>query len=965
MKAEGRRQKWIWAVLTSAFCLLPSAFSQVIDDFNGSLNWQAHPSDGVSLIVSQEPAGRRASALRMDFDFHGHGGYAIAHKPVSIDLPPDFEFAFWIRGIAPPNNLEFKLIDATGDNVWWVNQHNYVFPKEWTRVVLKKRHFQFAWGPLGGGEPHQIAAIEIVVTAGSGGKGMVLIDDLTLTERHVASVDQPLAFTTPTIDFPETREFGGLIVENDAPNYEVQISSDAETWQTIYSVKGAKSPRQFLFTPETEARHIRVVPPARRVILEPIAWSASRNDFFTNVAREAPRGDYPRYFQGEQSYWTVVGVDGDSSEALFNIDGALEPEKGGYSIEPFLYTGERLLSWNDVQPAPALARGFLPIPSVKWPQMTVTDDLCRLRAAKSAGYECHALRRRPPLPGQPALAIPRRHRRRRTDPRHAIPQSHRRDRQLPADHPADAAGRLRSGALRRRKHRRLVAAGEAARNEGGDRRSTRRVGRILVSNASRGRQGKDRHDRCADARSIESERRDASSGFSRLGAEVRPRGRRPSAVSAGDQRQHPRQPRLHPHPPRWSIAAAGIAIVRTLVDPRRIDDLRGAAAARDVGGGQGVHRVVREISNSRGADPVPENDSHGELIYLIAEYYRHTHDRALVERVWLHVVSAVNYIDALRHQRMTPQYKNTPFYGLLPESISHEGYSAKPMHSYWDDFFTAKGLADATYLAHGLGFIRDEKRFMVIRDEFERDLLASIRGAMAMKQIDFIPGSVELGDFDPTSTTIAISPGGQLGKLPATALARTFDRYFDESRSRALGVKQWDAYTPYEWRTVGTFIRLGQPQRAYELTNFFMRGQRPPEWRQWGEVVWRDPKTPKFIGDMPHGWVASDFLRSVLDMFAYDRDDGALVIGAGILPEWATQTPGVTARNLDTHQGVVSFSMRGTNNAIHVTVSGPLSNVIVHSPVPKPKEVRVNGKVVAATQDVGVRSFPSEIVFTY
>jgi len=287
------------------------------------------------------------------------------------------------------------------------------------------------------------------------------------------------------------------------------------------------------------------------------------------------------------------------------------------------------------------------------------------------------------------------------------------------------------------------------------------------------------------------------------------------------------------------------------------------------------------------------------------------------------------------------------------------------MHSYWDDFFTAKGLADATYLAHGLGFIRDEKRFMVIRDEFERDLLASIRGAMAMKQIDFIPGSVELGDFDPTSTTIAISPGGQLGKLPATALARTFDRYFDESRSRALGVKQWDAYTPYEWRTVGTFIRLGQPQRAYELTNFFMRGQRPPEWRQWAEVVWRDPKTPKFIGDMPHGWVASDFLRSVLDMFAYDRDDGALVIGAGILPEWATQTPGVTARNLDTHQGVVSFSMRGTNKAIHVTVSGPLSNVIVHSPVPKPKEVRVNGKVVAATQDVGIRSFPSEIVFTY
>jgi hypothetical protein len=26
------------------------------------------------------------------------------------------------------------------------------------------------------------------------------------------------------------------------------------------------------------------------------------------------------------------------------------------------------------------------------------------------------------------------------------------------------------------------------------------------------------------------------------------------------------------------------------------------------------------------------------------------------------------------------------FYGLLPASISHEGYSAKPMHSHWDNF---------------------------------------------------------------------------------------------------------------------------------------------------------------------------------------------------------------------------------------------------------------------------------------
>jgi len=984
--------------LPSTFCLLHSAFlclllsgatiakaQVVIDDFNGSLDWEPHPSQGVSLILTQEPAGHLASALRLDFDFHGHGGYAIARKPVSIDLPPDFEFAFWIRGICPPNNLEFKLIDATGDNVWWVNQRNFVFPRDWTRIVLKKRHFQFAWGPLGGGDPHHIAAIEIVVTAGSGGKGMVLIDDLTLAERHVASVEQPIAFTSPTIDFTEKREFGGLIVESDAHDYNVQISNDAENWQTLYSVKGATSARQFLYMPETEASHIRVVPPARRVILEPVTWSASRNDFFANVARDSPPGDYPRYFRGEQSYWTVVGVDGDSSEALFNTDGAVEPEKGGYSIEPFLYTGGHLLTWNDVQTTPSLARGWMPIPSVQWPQLTITAYAAGA-AEESTLYVDYVLRSEQATNVTLFVAI----------------------RPFQVNPPWQFLGitggvspikdmRYRNHVIEIDNHEPIIPLTSpsgfgAVRFDEGN----------IVEWLRRG---------MLPEKTIAIDDQSAASGALAYNIRLEPRiaktvtiavpfhdkskasdGMRVAAFHDWNQKLSRVPIELPPSAQRIADSIrANLAYILIHRDGPALQPgsrsyerswIRDGSMIADALLRLGMADVVKSYIDwyvkfqypdgkvpccvdSRGADPVPENDSHGELIYLIAEYYRHTHDRALVERQWLHVVSAVNYIDTLRHQRMTDQYKNTPFFGLLPESISHEGYSAKPMHSYWDDFFAAKGLADATYLAHDLGFLRDERRFTAIRDEFERHLLISVKGAMEARRIDFIPGSVELGDFDPTSTTIAIAPGGQLGKLPMTAVTKTFDRYFDEARSRAIGIRPWENYTPYELRTVGTFTRLGQPQRAYELLNFFLQGQRPVEWRQWAEVVWRDPKTPKFIGDMPHGWVASDFLRSILDMFAYDRDDGALVIGEGIPPEWVTQPPGVTVRNLSTHQGLVSFSLSGNAESLRVQVAGPVANVVVHSPLPRPREVRVNGRTVAATQDVGVRAFPAEIVFNY
>jgi len=107
--------------------------------------------------------------------------------------------------------------------------------------------------------------------------------------------------------------------------------------------------------------------------------------------------------------------------------------------------------------------------------------------------------------------------------------------------------------------------------------------------------------------------------------------------------------------------------------------------------------------DARGADPVPEHDSHGQLIYAIMEYYRYTRDVGFLREMWPHVVKAVDYIEFLRQQRLTEQYRTDPtaiaYWGLMPESISHEGYASHPRHSYWDDFFTLRGLKDAAICA--------------------------------------------------------------------------------------------------------------------------------------------------------------------------------------------------------------------------------------------------------------------------
>ena len=119
--------------------------------------------------------------MRLDFDFNGSARYAAARKEVNLELPEDYQFTFWMRADAPVNNLEFKLVDVKG-NVWWVNQRNFDFPHDWQKVTLSKDDFEYAWGPAAAGQPKQISAIEIVVTAWSGGKGTVWVDDLRLEQ---------------------------------------------------------------------------------------------------------------------------------------------------------------------------------------------------------------------------------------------------------------------------------------------------------------------------------------------------------------------------------------------------------------------------------------------------------------------------------------------------------------------------------------------------------------------------------------------------------------------------------------------------------------------------------------------------------------------------------------------------------------------------------------------------------------
>jgi len=206
---------------------VPVSF-HVVDSFDSVSQWSTNVAKDVELTVRAD-SGRHGSGLRLDFDFHGSGGYALIHREVNLELPAEYQFTFAVRGDAPTNTLEFKLIDPTGANVWWSNNRYFVFPREWRTVARNTRQICFAWGPLGDGVPqqydpkppgcrlgvdiHRVAAIEFAITAGSGGKGSIWIDDLSVS---VLDANSRVGDDAPTEDDFQTQTYFEFQVDKPA-----------------------------------------------------------------------------------------------------------------------------------------------------------------------------------------------------------------------------------------------------------------------------------------------------------------------------------------------------------------------------------------------------------------------------------------------------------------------------------------------------------------------------------------------------------------------------------------------------------------------------------------------------------------------------------------------------------------------------------------------------------------------------
>lgn len=835
------------------------------------------------------------------------------------------------------------------------------------------------------------------------------------------------------LDFNTKREFGGLQIYwlNDfyAKSFDILLSDNAKNWEKVYSVRSNQSNVSFIRLPEVYAKYLKInlfesnSPKGfgiGSITILDVNSSLTVNDYLAYIAKNSTTGNYPRYFLKQASYWTVTGVNNDTKEALINEDGMVEVDKAMFSLEPMIKVGNTLFNWENVQSSQSLSfvdssNEFSFIPSVTWNcdgLKFVTGVSASGEANKSArlnigyhfknttsqvnNFEFFILIR--PFQVNPyyqflnlaggagkITSIKEEELGRKINVDGKAIFSLRQYNSFSAGtfDEGNAVDFLREGKCFSNKST-IDSSGLASgilkysiRLNPGEKTQFFIVVPFYDTSLVRNE---------IDNEFVANEFKQANDFWQSKVSHIKfnlpsSADRIVSAYKSNlayilvNRDKAGIQPGSRSYERSWirDGALTSSALLKSGI-VEEVKDFIDWYASHQYENGK-----VPCVVDFRGPDPVPENDSHGQLIHLIREYFNFTKDTAFLQSKNHNVLMAVEYIESLIAERSTNHFKLgndsvRAYFGLVPESISHEGYSEKPMHSYWDNFFIMKGLKDAAEIQRILGESASFERIVKIRNTFKENLYSSLNLAIKTRGIDYIPGCVELGDFDATSTTIALTPCNELINLPKPQVYNTFDKYYKFFVNRRDGKADWINYTPYENRLIGSFVLLDQPDRAHELIEFFLNDQRPQGWHHWAEVVWSDYRIPRFIGDMPHTWVGSDFINSIRSLFVYENEwDESLVLASALYQEWIDSASGMSIENLPTYFGEISYSIKKDKDKYKFSIYGdvklPANGIKIKNfnGSRLPKRVIINGvdSNLFSAKEIVVKEFPAEVLIYY
>jgi hypothetical protein len=333
----------------------------------------------------------------------------------------------------------------------------------------------------------------------------------------------------------------------------------------------------------------------------------------------------------------------------------------------------------------------------------------------------------------------------------------------------------------------------------------------------------------------------------------------------------------------------------------------------------------------------PEADNPGQILWIMGEHWRFTHDRARLERVY---PAAQKLAAMIRYYRTTegPYWVQMDALAFGDEVPVEKRRELKPgrcdgHNPAYTEAFDLAGIRAAASLARALDKNEEAGRY----ETFATELFSHYDRAYGSKLPDQYGSYCVLWPcrLYPLETGKAYQQFRALGPQKPQSW-----RYFPLARAhQSLLAGNREA----GWRTLE--LHLDQPQMRCWYA--FDEGGKSGS-GGWGHLrtTWNGSVA------MPHGWAIAEVHLLLRDCLAYE-DDGRLVLFAGVPPSWFRERQGIGIRNLPTHFGDLGVSWETANGGATLRLEGkaqPPNGFVLSLPESLKPSVSVGGKTVESME---------------
>jgi hypothetical protein len=370
----------------------------------------------------------------------------------------------------------------------------------------------------------------------------------------------------------------------------------------------------------------------------------------------------------------------------------------------------------------------------------------------------------------------------------------------------------------------------------------------------------------------------------------------------------------------------------------------------------GLHQEVRQqlarlqprlFAGGFGAEP----DAFGEGIWPFYTHFKLTGDRDWLASVYSALKERADWIIKARHTR---QY----LYADTEVRIPNGHYAAdsdlicepakdglvqgrmdwhRPL--VWINAFSLLGLWAAAELAGILGYADDAKLYQQEASALREALYKYAAANFGQNERDFVCA---------VWPTQAFEPGWE-------PLAELYEKWWHKARLDEQGRYKPELLWKYfELGQAHNYLLLGERTRALETVNYYLDHHDVTNLYGWLEDAYDIAENwsqiegwYKLPSRQPHGWVSSEFLLLLRDLWLYEKGE-SLVLGQGVPAGWLQKAKEFEILNAPSAFGPLDFKVIvPASNKIEV-------EVFFHSVERLPHQVEIclpwPGKLVAATK---------------